>query len=86
MKEVQGELNTALIVAVSIGVLAAFFFGYIWPALRYNFQSQSACKSATCNCDATKTINGLGPRFKKGDIDYCHCSYKGKPIECVYKG
>ncbi len=50
MKEVTGELNMTLIVAISIGILAAFFFGVIWPMLDHNFQSEANCKSATCNC------------------------------------
>lgn len=50
MKEVTGELNMTLIVAISIGILAAFFFGIVWPMLNHNFQSEANCKSATCNC------------------------------------
>ena len=38
MKEATGELNMAAIVAISIGILSAFFFGFIWPILDLNFK------------------------------------------------
>lgn len=78
MKEVQGELNVALIVAVSIGVLAAFFFSYIWPLIHYNFQSTSQCDKASCDCSKEiRTANDGKCLCRVGD---------GKEFTCIYKG
>ena len=43
MKEATGELNLAVIVAISIGILAAFFFGVLWPMIHGNFEKNSQC-------------------------------------------
>ena len=43
MKEATGELNLAVIVAISIGILAAFFFGVLWPMIDTNFQRNAQC-------------------------------------------
>lgn len=52
MKEATGELNVTVIVAISVGILSAFFFGVMWPAIRGNFKSEASCQKATCNCDS----------------------------------
>lgn len=54
MKEATGELNTAVIVAISIGVLAAFFFSYLWPIINDNFTRNSQCSKALCDCSDAK--------------------------------
>lgn len=82
MKEVQGDLNTTLIVAVSVGVLMTFFFYTLWPMLHHNFQSQSNCSKAKCDCSKETRASNDG---------YCLCNTKdkdGRVIEfkCVYKG
>ncbi len=50
MKEATGELNITVIVAISIGILAAFFFGFLWPLLNNNFHRTAQCRNAICNC------------------------------------
>lgn len=54
MKEATGELNMTLIVFISVGILAAFFFKFLWPMIDHNYQSQSQCKNATCDCSNAK--------------------------------
>lgn len=78
MKEVQGELNTALIVLISVGVLAAFFFSYLWPIIKQNYQSNSQCSKATCNCSK---------EIRDANDGYCLCHIgEGAEFTCVYKG
>lgn len=79
MKEATGELNTAVIVIISVGILAVFFFSYLWPILKGNFQKNSQCNKATCDCSKIETIE---------DVDYCTCHIgdDGEEFYCVYKG
>ena len=91
MKEATGELNMTLVVAISIGVLATFFFTVLWPVLRGNFQAESNCSKATCNCgNETKRVNGvlLDPIQVIDGNKFCSCYMDGHddPILCVYKG
>lgn len=91
MKEATGELNSTVIVILSVGVLSTFFFGYLWPLIHHNFQREANCKSATCNCckeENGKTCkDGVG-RVNRNGVEYCTCTIEGddQPIECVYKG
>lgn len=86
MKEVQGELNTTLIVVISVGVLMTFFFSYLWPLIRYNFESQTNCKKATCNCNNDPKVGKVG-RVNNGGTEYCTCTIDGeKTFTCVYRG
>lgn len=92
MKEPTSELNLAVIVAISVGVLMAFFFGFIWPALNHNFEKTSNCSKATCNCEA---------EIVEANDGYCACKvikesdFTGEPCNsmddegcfpCVFKG
>ena len=63
MKEVTGELNLTVIVAIAVGILIAFFFTFMWPALNANFTRTSQCKKATCDCTNAK---------ENGYLCYCH--------------
>lgn len=58
MKEATGELNLTVIVVISIGILAAFFFTFLWPAINTNFQRTSQCRKATCNCSEEARVDG----------------------------
>lgn len=78
MKEATGELNTTVIVAISIGVLAAFFFSYLWPIIKGNYQSNSQCNKAICNCAEDVRDENRG---------YCVCHIgDSEEFLCVYKG
>ena len=55
MKEATGELNLAVIVAIVIGILIAFFFTFIWPLINDNYQRTSNCKKAYCDCSSAKS-------------------------------
>ena len=50
MKEATSELNVTVIVVISVGILMAFFFTVFWPMLDNNFERESNCKKATCDC------------------------------------
>ena len=79
MKEATGELNMTVIVAISVGILATFFFTVIWPMINANFQRESQCRSAVCNCS-------------KDNIDAdntCLCwtkNDKSNTFRCPWKG
>ncbi len=77
MKETTGELNSAIVVMLAIGILIAFFYYTLWPIIKQNFVSNSQCAKAICDpCDEgvnCKTVT-------------CHLKGSEKEFECVYKG
>lgn len=86
MKEATGELNMTVIVAISIGILSAFFFGVIWPMINGNFNRNTQCSKAICDCskEVRETIeNETGRksnclcRNKAEDEDTFYCPFKG---------
>ena len=54
MKEATGELNITVITVVAIAAIAAFFYAFIWPAIKANLNHQTLCASAF-NCTGTGT-------------------------------
>ncbi len=86
MKEATGELNMTIIVAISIGILSAFFFGVIWPMINGKFQRNTQCSKAICNCSTevrnnieneTGRKNNCLCRNKSGDENTFYCPFKG---------
>lgn len=56
MKEATGELNMTVITVVAIAAVAAFFYAFVWPAIRNNLQNTTLCNSADCgDCVGTCT-------------------------------
>ena len=51
MKEATGELNMTLVIVIAVAALAAFFYTIIWPAISNNFNSNSRCADAICQCN-----------------------------------
>jgi len=75
MKEATGELNSTLVVVITIGLLSTFFFTVIWPILRNNLHSNTRCTDAVCK------------PCPKGEVcKTVKCDYKGQTMECPYKG
>ena len=82
MKEATGDLNSSVIVVISVGILSAFFFTVLWPMIHNNMQKNINCDKAICNC---KEMNGDRTKCKcevKDDdgnvvIDDLWCPYKG---------
>ncbi len=77
MKEATGELNMTVITVVAIAAIAAFFYAFVWPAIKSNITNNQKCASAVCPDTCTS-----GQR--------CACTYindKGKPedVTCVLK-
>lgn len=92
MKEATGELNMTVIVAISIGILSAFFFGVLWPMIHSNFEKNSQCNKAICDCtketrESIESESGLSNKCicsttKSGltsgdDDDIFYCPFKG---------
>ena len=50
MKEATGELNMTVVTVVAIAAVGAFFYAFIWPAIKNNLLAQTYCASAV-NCD-----------------------------------
>lgn len=79
MKEATGELNNTVIVVIAVGILIAFFYYTLWPMIRGNFESKTACAKAVCDpCEN-----------KKNDCQTVTCHAKddkSKTFECVYRG
>lgn len=86
MKEATGELNMTIIVSISIGILAAFFFGFLWPMINGNFQKihNVAKLYVVCSTEVRNNIenetgrkNNCLCRNKSGDENTFYCPFKG---------
>ncbi len=49
MKEATGELNMTVVTVVAIAAVAAFFYAFVWPAIKKSIQKNTDCASAV-NC------------------------------------
>lgn len=54
MKEATGELNMTVITVVAIAAVAAFFYAFVWPAIKNSINSSQKCASAICDCKANE--------------------------------
>ena len=79
MKEATGELNSAVIAIISVGVLMTFFFSFLWPAIKGNFAKESQCNKAKCDCSKEVRDEHDGK---------CWCTHPDVDGEfpCVFKG
>lgn len=58
MKEATGELNMTVVTVVAIAAVAAFFYAFVWPAVRNNINKNTYCSMATCGqCTTNETGN-----------------------------
>ena len=69
MKEATGELNMTVITVVAITAVAAFFYAFVWPAIKTSIASN------TCNNTCT---TGQGTYNKT--TEKCTCS-NGQEID-----
>lgn len=71
MKEATGELNMTVITVVAIAAVAAFFYAFVWPAIKNNITSSQYCtQSWDCDCSA--------------GADTCTCKYcKDGGFDCT---
>ncbi|MEG1505869.1 MAG: hypothetical protein RR478_00050 [Bacilli bacterium] len=46
MKEATGELNMTVVTVVAITAIAAFFYAFVWPAIKNNINKSTNCASA----------------------------------------
>ena len=63
MKEATGELNITVITVVAIAAVAAFFYAFIWPAIKANLNRQTLCSAAyscTPNRDTCMALDQSG--------------------------
>ncbi|MBE6155909.1 MAG: hypothetical protein E7164_04050 [Firmicutes bacterium] len=74
MKNATSELANLLIVVICVAILVAFFYFTIWPSIRTNFVSQTACEKAVC---ASTDPDGDG---------MVNCRLGNNIFECKYKG
>lgn len=51
MKEATGELNMTVVTVVAIAAIAAFFYAFVWPAIKGNINNSTKCASAICPCE-----------------------------------
>lgn len=56
MKEATGELNMTVITVVAIAAVAAFFYAFIWPAIKSNIENANKCASAICPSTCTDAV------------------------------
>lgn len=85
MKEATGELNVTVIVVTIVAMLSLFFFSYLWPRIKGNFNAKTRCDDAICICPAKDSDgNCIIP-----DNGMVECHIKGNPNEkimCTWKG
>ena len=43
MKEATGELNMTVITVVAIAAVAAFFYAFVWPAIKRTIETNTIC-------------------------------------------
>jgi len=85
MKEATGDLNMTVVVVIIVAVLASFFFGVLWPMLRTNFNHNTKCDEAICECER---VNGKCVMPSDGMVK-CHLKGEkdqGKDFYCQWKG
>ena len=46
MKEATGELNMTVVTVVAIAAVAAFFYAFVWPAVKTNINRSTYCAAA----------------------------------------
>lgn len=61
MKEATGELNMTVITVVAIAAVAAFFYAFVWPAIKDTIDRnthcsqvmscETPCTGSTCLCE-----------------------------------
>ena len=54
MKEATGELNMTVVTVIAIAAVAAFFYAFVWPAIRNQIEASTYCAMATCNQSSCK--------------------------------
>lgn len=57
MKEATGELNMTVITVVAIAAIAAFFYAFVWPAIKGNINNSTRCANAICSCETGTTCD-----------------------------
>ena len=48
MKEATGELNMTVVTVVAVAAVAAFFYAFVWPAVKNNIKQNTYCANAVC--------------------------------------
>lgn len=57
MKEATGELNMTVVTVVAIAAVAAFFYAFVWPAIKTSIAQSTHCADAVC--PGANTSNGM---------------------------
>jgi hypothetical protein len=56
MKEATGELNMTVVTVVAIAAVAAFFYAFVWPAIKNNIARNTHCANAICDSTCSKGV------------------------------
>lgn len=91
MKEATGELNSTVLVTAAVALLTAFFFFYLWPIIKSNFEQQSSCAKAICNscCVENGTQTDENNQCSDTSCKEVTCHLKedvNSTFKCPYKG
>ena len=83
MKEATGELNMTVVTVVAIAAVAAFFYAFVWPAIKANISRNTYC-AAAYGCDSNmKNCTYLDEKGnEKSGLD---CSKSTDASNKVYK-
>ena len=70
MKEATGELNMTVVTVVAIAAVAAFFYAFVWPAIKANINQNTYCASAYACTESGdgKTVNCKAKNEKGEEI------------------
>lgn len=83
MKEATGELNMTVITVVAIAAVAAFFYAFVWPAIKTSINRGTYCANSWgCKCeeDVSKMCT-CQYCADKGGGDASSCS-EVKSVQC----
>lgn len=85
MKEATGELNMTVVIVVTVGFLAVFFFAVLWPSIKTTFIATSKCSDAICTCPNNDCKNI--PQDSLVDcVYYKNGKQVGQSFKCPWKG
>lgn len=78
MKEATGELNMTVVIVISIGILLAFLYTFLWPLISENFNKNAKCSNAICSCPGNQKTCSKAECYVKGnESNKFTCAWKG---------
>ena len=78
MKEATGELNMTVVTVVAIAAVAAFFYAFVWPAIKANINRNTNCANAICPATCTASVCSCQYVDNNGSTQSVSCTNNSK--------